>query len=173
LPKLSIPHTSQRRDERTFCRLIERIRPNEWHPMAIEGPTFRCGREIDESELWPTPDFPRIPLLLEHAGIAVPGWGHKRSSHTYVLWQYNPAITAFVELVRVVAHGNEWVDAIRARALNALRDPEITSARVAAAAAKRVHAAVDAELRFLDFEARGHFISRLYEEAAGRLAYFD
>ena len=47
------------------------------------------------------------------------------------------------------------------------REPE------AAEAAKRVHEAVDAELRYLDFEARGHFISRLYESAAGRLAHLD
>jgi hypothetical protein len=173
MPTVRIPHTSQRRGEHTFCRLIERIRPDEWHPMAIEGPTFKCGREIDERELWPEKHFPRVPLLLEHAGIAVPGWGHNRSSHTYILWQYNATKTEFAELMRVVAHGNEWVEAIRAPALNALRDPDITSAHIAAAAAKRVHAAVDRELQFLNFEARGHFISRLYEEAAGRLAYFD
>jgi hypothetical protein len=170
---LRLPHTSVRRGEYTFVRLIERIRPNEWHPMAIEGVNFKCGRESDERELWPAAHFPRVPLLLEHAGIAVAGWGHKRSSHTYILWKYDAAKTAFVELVRVVAHGNEWLEAIRAPALNALRDPEILSAHVAAAAAKRVYAAVEKELMYLDYEARGHFVSRLYEDAAGRLAHFD
>jgi hypothetical protein len=173
LPSVRLPHTSQRRGEYTFVRLIERIRANEWHPMAIEGINFRCGVEIDERELRPAAHFPRVPLLLEHAGIAVPGWGHNRSSHTYVLWQYDAAKGEFVELVRVVAYGNEWLEAIRGPALNALRDPEILSAHVAAEAAKRVTAAVEKELRYLDYEARGHFVSRLYEDAAGRLAHFD
>lgn len=171
MPKIRIPRTSERRGDLCFCRLIERIRPNEWHPLGIEGPILKCGREIEESELWPAAHFPRVPLILEFAGIAKPGWGHKRSSHTYVLWQYRDG--AFVELVRVSAYGNEWLEAIRGPALNALRDPEIESAHRAADAAKRVYAAVNAELRYLDFEARGHFISRLYEDAAGRLANID
>jgi hypothetical protein len=29
------------------------------------------------------------------------------------------------------------------------------------------------KLRYLDFEARGHFVSRVYEQAAGRLAHLD
>jgi hypothetical protein len=158
----------------TFVRLIERIRPNEWHPMGIEGPTFKCGIEIEENRLWPAAHFPRIPLLLEFAGILHAGVSRQaRQPHTYVLWQYDLARREFRELVRCSAHGIEWLDAIRAPALNALRDPGRESALTAAEAAKRVHEAVDAELRYLDFEARGHFISRLYESAACRLAHLD
>ena len=173
MPKIRTPRTSTRPGEQTFVRLIERIRPNEWHPMAIEGPTMRCGVEIEEARLWPAAHFPRVPLLLEFAGIAVPGWGHKRSSHTYVLWQLDIPKMVWIELVRSVAHGNEWLEAIRAPALNALRDPEVTAARRAAEAAKRVHTCVDTELSYLDFEGRGHLISRLYEAAACRLAHLD
>lgn len=173
VPKIRTPRTSTRKGDPTFVRLIERIRPNEWHPMAIEGPTMKCGIEIDEARLWPAAHFPRVPLLLEFAGIAVAGWGHRRSSHTYVLWQYCSVSMQFRELVRSVAHGNEWLEAIRAPALNALRDPEIDAARRAAEAAKRLHAAVDTELSYLDFEARGHLVSRLYEDAACRLAHLD
>jgi hypothetical protein len=173
MPKIRTPRTSVRPGEQTFVRLIERIQPNEWHPMAIKGPTFKCGVEIEESALWPAAHFPRVPLILEFAGIAVPGWGHKHSSHTYVLWQYHLEKKRFVELVRVAAYGNEWLEAIRPVALNALRDPEIASAHVAAEAAKRIHARVDDELSYLDFEGRGHLISRLYEQAACRLAHLD
>lgn len=173
MPTIRIPRTSTRPGDLTFVRLVERIRPNEWHPMAIEGPTMKCGIEIDESRLWPAAHFPRVPLLLEFAGIAVPGWGHKRSSHTYVLWQYCSETLQFRELVRTTAHGNEWLEAIRAPALNALRDPEASAARRAAEAAKRLDAAVDAELSYLEFEGRGHLISRLYELAACRLAHLD
>lgn len=171
VPKIRTPRSSTRPGDATFVRLIERIRPSEWHPMAIEGPTMKCGIEIEEARLWPAAHFPRVPLLLEFAGIATPGWGHKRSSHTYVLWQYRKG--SFVELVRSVAFGNEWLEAIRAPALNALRDPAITAARRAAEAAKRLHAAVDNELSYLDFEGRGHLVSRLYEDAACRLAHLD
>ena len=171
--KIRIPQTSQRRAEFTFCRLIERIRPNEYHPMAIEGPIFKCGIEIDESRLWPAAHFPRVPLLLEHAGIAKPGRGHNRSSYTYVLWRFNRVTRNFDELVRCAAYGNEWLEAIRVPALNALRDPERPQSALGAAAAKRVSAAVEGELRYLEFEARGHFVSRLFDEVAGRLAYLD
>lgn len=173
MPKIRTPRTSTRRGDDSFCRLIERVRPLGWHLAPIEGPNFKCGVEIEEDRLWPAPHFPRVPHLLEFAGIAVAGWGHKRSSHTYVLWQYDPAKKLFVELVRCVAHGREWLDAIRGPALNALRDPEITAARRAAEAAKRLHAAVDTEMSYLDFEGRGHLVSRLYEDAACRLAHLD
>jgi hypothetical protein len=142
--------------------------------MGIEGPTLKCGVEIEEARLWPAAHFPRVPLLLEFAGILDAGVSRQaRQPHTYVLWQYDLVQHRFLEVVRCTAHGIEWLDAIRAPALNALRDPERRSALTAAEAAKRVHEAVDAELRYLDFEARGHFLSRVYESAAGWLAHLD
>jgi hypothetical protein len=75
------------------------------HPFA--GVFLRSGAVVDGASLWPTSDYPAIPLLIEFAGSDRSGRGHNRSLDIHVLWRFDGR--AFREVARVKSQGREWV----------------------------------------------------------------
>lgn len=106
--KVRIPRTSSRRTEQCWARLLCRVNGMNFTPMAFEGKLLRCGKVLLESELCPGPEYPRTPVLLEHAGIAEAGWGHRRSTQLYVLWRYERETGEWKELARAAGYGEDW-----------------------------------------------------------------
>jgi hypothetical protein len=65
---VKIPRTSARSATGICAKLLYRVDPNSLNGYGFEGAYMRPGRTIDESALWPTKQYPKIPVLLEYAG---------------------------------------------------------------------------------------------------------
>jgi hypothetical protein len=118
LPReIRIPHTCTGRHQLTYAVLIRRVFPQREFGDAFEGKRFRPGSMIVECSLWPDAGYPAEPLLVEYAGSDRSGSGHRRSSHTYLLWRLDPVRFEWVEIARAAAVGIEWVDPLKSVAL--------------------------------------------------------
>lgn len=118
--KVRIPRTAARRTEQCWARLLCRVDADKLTPMAFDGKLMRCGAIVPESELRPDPEYPAVPILLEHAGIAVPGWGHRRSEQLYVLWRYERDRAERREIARATAADTSWAESLAPVAARAL-----------------------------------------------------
>lgn len=101
-----IPRSARRRRVLTYAKLILHVRPHPVTGFDFQGVLLAPGSRIQKTDLWPQPDSPRIPLLLEYAGADDPGWGHHRTPGTYILWIWEE--DAWRELARTTAHSWEW-----------------------------------------------------------------
>lgn len=164
LPRSSDSHSL------SYAILIHRIRTRRMLGDAFEGRRFRPGATVAKAELWPTAERSESPLLLEYAGSDRSGSGHRRSQHTYILWQFRPAQEKWFELVRASAEAMEWIDVIRPVAIKYLsRKQESSEPTPSVVATSRVLCALDSELEFLNAEDRRGFLGLLYEQFTARL----
>lgn len=95
MPSVRIPRTCQSRNVLTYAKLLLRVYP-ERRINAYEGKLLKPGAVIDETDLWPSAEYPAIPLLLEYAGTDGSKRdgskrGHNRAHDIYVLWRYDQA----------------------------------------------------------------------------------
>lgn len=162
---------SQKGQGLSFITLIQRICPRRTLGNVFEGRRLRPGARVREADLKPTPDYPDTPLLLEYAGSDRSGSGHKRSSHTYILWRFEPSEGKWLELVRVEAEALEWIETIRPVALRNFtsRALDLTPILRAGEAASRVLIVLEAELEVMDIADRAVFLGYLYEQFTARL----
>ncbi len=167
--RVRLPRTAQSRQSLTFAILIHRVLPRRVMADAFEGQRLRPGATIDEATLWPEPDYPKYPLLLEYAGSDRAGRGHKRSSQIYLLWRYDPANATWGELARSAAVSTEWVETMKSVALRCLADTMPSHAAGAAEAAARVLGLLEAELDPLESAERASLLGLIWEQFLGRL----
>jgi hypothetical protein len=168
-----IPKTCEYRGALTYATLLSRVYPRRtWN--AFEGKRFKPGALIDEAELWPGPEFPAIPVLLEYAGDDRTGRSGRRPNHTYLLWRYDRKNALWVELARCTGQdGGDWIEYIKPIArLELARDAEPIDARHAAAVSVLVLAALDLELEKLSTEDRHLVMSFVYREFTARATHY-
>lgn len=106
--QIRIPRSSTRRIDETYAKLLRSVNEPATTGFDFDGLILRPGQQLEEAELWPSEDWPEIPVLLECAGIAEPGWGHRRSSYCYILWQYSRETQEWREIARTTAVSTEW-----------------------------------------------------------------
>jgi hypothetical protein len=165
--QVKIPRTAARRAERCYARLV--LRATRRAPF-FDGPLLRAGAFVEESALWPTPDYPLIPLLIEYAGSDGSGLGHNRSRDVHVLWRYVRARQDFEEVARVASHGAEWVYDLRPIVERELVRPAIDDNARGRAAASRLAALIDGALDELEDAGRESALAALYNQVAARFA---
>jgi hypothetical protein len=158
-----IPHSCKRR-EPTYATLIRRVRPCGTIASTFEGDYLRTGREVDDA------GFPPVVLLHEHAGSAIAGRGHRRSTQLHILWRWDRERREWRELMRVQAIGSEWVEAMKHAALRELRDPNLSGVDQARAAAVRIFVLIDDEISLLERDAGRELVGMLWEQFAARFA---
>jgi hypothetical protein len=172
VPAVQIPRTTIHRREMTFATLLLRVylrRP----VAAFEGKSFKPGALIDEAELWPTPEYPPTPVLLEFAGKDHSGWGHRRSNSIWVLWKYDPARARWSELLKYTGQGTEWQDAFKRTAFREIaRETPPVDAATAAAVSGRVLGVLDSELELLSAADRLLVMNYIYQEFSARAIAF-
>lgn len=172
MPTVRIPRSAVSRREKTYAQLIRRVYPRREF-AAFEGPVFRCGANVDEADLWPDERYPGLERglawVLEYAGNDKTGWGHRRSNDIYILWRYERAHNAFVEVARCLGQGRDWLDHIRYVAMREIGRVEVRDPLLAQKASGRVLAALDAELEVLTREDRGLVMSYVYEQFTARV----
>lgn len=172
MPTVRIPSSSPSRRERTYAQLILRVFPRR-QVGAFEGVMLRCGSRIDETALWPAPDYPETPLLVEYAGSDRSGRGHNRSNDVHVLWKYDAAGQDWIEIARVISQGPEWVMHLLPIVQQLLANPGVNFAEVAVEASGRVLALLDRELDVLEDEGRGRVMSFIFDQFASRAVEYQ
>ena len=169
LRHVRLPRSAKSRRDLSFAILIHRIFPQRTMGDAFEGQRLKPGATIAEACLWPTPEWPERPILLEYCGSDRSGAGHHRSFHQYALWRYDPDVPEWVELATSSAVGIEWVDALKPIALRYLADTNTAPASGAADVTSRVLCLLDSELEPLQEQGRQGVLGMLLEQLMARL----
>jgi hypothetical protein len=167
--RVHIPNTSPSRREPTYARLIRGVSSLP-AGLAFPGKLFRCGRAVEESELWPEEGYPETPLLIEFAGRDRVGRGHNRSTWLHVLWRYDLHRREWAELCRASSVGAEWVEYLKPAILAELRNEPRCPVDAAARASGKVLMLLDGELDQLSDEERRLAMTLVYEQVTARLA---
>jgi hypothetical protein len=140
---------------------------------AFEGLLLKPGATFEEAALWPTSEYPAMPLLLEYAGTDRTGSGHRRSNDIYVLWRYDRGRGCWDELIRATSQGMDWIEQLKAVALQELgRTIAPFDASAAHCVSRRVLGALDHELEMLDADDRLLVMSFVYQEFTSRALAF-
>jgi hypothetical protein len=167
-----IPQSRLSRRDMDYARLLVRIYPRRTMANAFDGVLLKPGSLIDEAALWPTPEYPETPILLEYAGNDHTGRGHRRSNDIYLLWRYERDRKCWVELVRTTSQGAEWIEHLKPIAILELRRDSLPDAFSAAGVSAAVLAALDRQLELLDPLERHLAMAFVYQEFTARaLAY--
>jgi hypothetical protein len=172
-----LPRSALRRNARTYALLI--LRPSRSRALRLfEGKVFKSGIWIPDDALWPTPHFPRVPLLMEYAGTSglaasgKPARGHNRARDVRVLWRY--AGSEWQEIARCETEGSEWYEymlpIVRIELARPESRPGVDHVGEARSAAGRLAALIDGELAQLAGEGREAALGFLYDEVALRCA---
>lgn len=135
---------------------------------AFEGTLQRTGSRVPEASLWPTPEYPETPLLIEYAGHDRSGRGHRRSNDLHVLWRYDPELGIWIELARVWSQGPEWYHHLLPIVLAQLRASCQNDVEIAGKATERVLHVLDRELAVLPIDGRDRAMSFLYDAFTAR-----
>lgn len=170
-----IPRTAARRSERTYALLVLR-KPRSKALRVFKGRLFQTGAYVEESALWPTPHYPRAPLLIEYAGRTGrdaggrPARGHNRARDLYILWRFDAARREWDELARTSSEGPEWYEYFAPIVQQEIIPPDVDHVAEARAATGRLAALIDGELDELADEGRGRALGFLYDQIGSRLA---
>jgi hypothetical protein len=162
-----IPRSAVSRRELTYAKLLCRVHPDRMMGHAFEGIYLKPGTRVGISALRPSDDYPETPLLLEFAGSDHTGRGHHRSNQIYILWRFRRG--EWVEVVRTLSKGAEWIHTIRAVALREIGGPPPPDPALAAGVVERFLGQIDRELGELAAADRGIALSLFFEQMAARL----
>jgi len=167
--QVRLPRSAETRLDLTFAILIRRVYPQRVMGDAFDGKRLRPGATINESDLWPTPEWPERPLVVEYAGSDRSGHGHRRSAHNYFLWSYNPGAPGWAEIARASAVGIEWVEILKPVALRYLTAANPANVTIATDATSRVLCLLESELEPLEAADRQTLLGLLWEQVLGRM----
>lgn len=166
--RVRIPHSAPTRSEKTYAQLIRRVSPDP-RLAILEGAWFKTGAAVDAAELWPSPDYPLVPLLLEYAGTDRSGRGHNRSRDLHILWRYDATAGEFTELARVLSRGAEWFEHLAPIVRAEIRRAPVNNEERAGYAVTRVMEVLDGELCELESAGRTAALARIYTQVSARL----
>lgn len=180
--RISIPRTAKSRREACYATLIRRIVANPTG-FAFQGTSLRCGAVIDESDLWPSDEYPRTPLLVEYAGrdfdaqleYDPSGAGHRRRPDLRVLWRYDRRKHVWRELARCSSVSRDGIEYLMLIARQELaRQPcPVPPVEMATRASIRTIQMLDTELAQLNFAERALAMSQIYDQVISRVVALD
>jgi hypothetical protein len=141
---VTLPRSSTRNCPQAFAKLLSRVEVRAGRGV-FHGTLMRPGSVVEESKLRPSPEYPRVPVLLECAGV-FGGRGHHRGECLWVLWRLDGA--SWDELGRAKAEDWRWQEVLQPLASAAVDAERPAPVPVdISGICDRVLAFVDAELR--------------------------
>jgi len=174
-----IPRTSTRASQRFYSKLLTRVDPSARTGFGFEGTIVRPGSTVPWSALWPTPEHPRIPILLEYAGTAdaTPERGHRRRRQPdiYVLWRFDPEAKTWSELGRSASLSWTWALELRPLAIRALEESRGKAVEVFSGLEKvleRIRHVLDQQIQQLPPPDRFRAVAAMHDEFFVRFARF-
>jgi hypothetical protein len=172
---IRIPSSTSRRGQPTFAKLLTRVDPSADNGFGFDGTFIRPGKLVPMATLWPTPEHPAAPLLLEYAGAIHPRRTHRRrgDEDLYVLWRFDPEARVWSEIVRTTARCWEWALVLRPVALRLLeeaRAPDLEIVRDVESVVSHFSSLLDRVTDRLPSADRGRFLAELHDRFAVRLS---
>lgn len=169
---MRIPRSQQGRREISFAKLILRVYPRRPSHAAIDGRLLKCGALIDEAELWPTPEYPSVPLLLEYAGKKRKFLNDRNADDVHILWRYDRATRSWGEIARCLSKGADWASHMCPIAIAEMTRAKPAATRdatvLAAEVSSRVLRLLDDELDRLPLADRTVVMDLVYHQFAAR-----
>lgn len=161
-----------RRSQPTWAKLLQRVDPRSRSPFEWRGRFFQPGSWIRESALWPDGTFPRVPLLVEHAGAENPGrgWNRHQTDNTVILWRYDREHAKFAEVGRVAAPAGVWTLLLEPLVRDALTQDGGSQPPDLALIRERITRFLQAELDRITDAERGRVLTLVHDELASRIA---
>lgn len=172
---MRIPCSSKRNSSIAFAKLLTRVSADAENGFGFEGTLLRPGKLLPWSALWPTPEHPKIPIVLECAGaIGKPerGWRRQAQDDLYILWRFDPVDKKWRELGRSMSDSWTWAMDLRPLAIRAIEESKGTAVEVFVdfmLVIQRLHVLLDTELAKLPSRERGRAIAVLHDELCSRL----
>lgn len=182
---VTLPYSATRRVPDAFCMLIlraPRLVSTGLGPWGVDRVYYRAGKTIKRTQLWPTVDAPREPIVIEATtspnSRPCPGGGED----LYVLWRYDmPYDTAhgvtkarregWREIARCTSKRGEWWPNLHPILLRELartgaepREPNLT------AIATETAAYLDGRLHDLTGKERAEMLIAVHDQLAHRIA---
>jgi hypothetical protein len=153
-----------------YAKLLLRVYPRRANGLdRFDGQLLKPGAVIEHSALWPTTEYPPVPLLLEYAGSDHSGRGHNRAKSIYILWRYELVRTEWVEVARAVSDNDDWHTHLVPIAFAEInRGTPPRDAKYAAAVCGRILGALDSELDRLTIDDRDMVMHFVYEQFTAR-----
>lgn len=174
-----IPCSSKRNSSIAFAKLLYRVQPEAQNGFGFEGTLLRPGKLVPWSALWPTPEHPKEPVLLECAGAAAGkaagGWRRHGQEDLYILWKFDPVGKKWREIGRSTSDSWTWAIDLRPLAVRALAESKGTAVEVYAdfmLTIQRLNVLLDAELAKLPVHERSRAVAVLHDEICSRIVRF-
>lgn len=168
-----IPRSSPRTCRNDFAKLLRYVDPDAHCGFGFEGLLLRPGSVVTDADLWPTREYPRIPILLEAALVpAEMPASRRRMEQLYILWRYDAAQNRWCEIARARSLSWHWALELRSVAIRALAEQRTTLHLTInlGEVQQRIASALDRELRSVDFDERWSVLGIVHDQLAGRLA---
>jgi hypothetical protein len=168
-----VPRTSPRNCRTDFAKLLKYVDPDAQCGFGFDGAIVQPGALLTDAEMWPSDEFPRVPILLESAVIPsdAPA-ARKRNQPLYVLWRYDLGRNVWIEIARAQSESWHWALELRAIAVRALAESRpLMQSRVDLPEVRaRIAAALERELKNLDSLQQWQVLSILHDQLAVRAA---
>ena len=164
-----LPRSAERRGATNFLKLLCRINAYVRSGFDFLGRLLRPGARIPESDLWPSPEYPRVPLVLEGVQLDFSGHGHNRNAATFILWRYDRDTQQWIEAARSSAPGARWVHDLAPIARRLLGDTRVWPDPAPAEICERFATILEGELAAVTHQVRIEVLSRLHDHCAGRI----
>lgn len=174
---VQLPCSSPTRRGRTYsyAKLLHHVDPQASSGFGFEGILLKPGLYVAENALWPTPEYPSTPILLEYVDVHGMGpsepseYQRKHNQKLYVLWRFDPDSREWIELARAVDEG--WAMILRPAAIAALaacRRPVVPITHDLPAISARIGSLLDKELAVLEPDAQDQVLNVLHTHFAIR-----
>lgn len=123
---IALPRTDLRKRELiVYVKLLRRVRVDRhWGGWRFDGDLWKPGSRV------PLDTLPDPAVCIEHAGIAVPGWGHRRSEYLYILWTLDRDRLQWREVAHTRAASWEWTSDLGPVAQRLLERPALTDGQI-------------------------------------------
>ena len=170
-----IPCSSRRRSQRVYAKLLIKVDPDAENGFGFEGTLLRPGKTIEWAALWPTPEHPRIPVLLECASTENPERGHNRHQceDLYILWKFDLGRGMWIELARTASASWTWALDLRPIAVRALDDSAGLEVVGFDQVVSRIDQMLDLELRKLPRQDRARAVAVLHDQFCSRMVHLS
>jgi hypothetical protein len=146
-----IPRTATRRNAPSFATLLEKVDPGASSAFDFHGKILTPGQTIEEHDLWPTSNYPAIPVLLERCQVCFEGHGHNRNPMEHILWIYQVRKREWRQVAHASSHGmGDWIPALLPLALRLVKPAQIPAEPDLHTLARRIAAVVDFEMGTLE-----------------------